>query len=79
MGWIKTLEMKIKTWFFISEVTSSGGSSKEFFESGIPDHSGKVLCICQWKKRSMMKDVTKTIYSQKCDIPAYKLYNLNQL
>ena len=30
-------KMKIKTWFFINEVMSSRGNSKEFCESGIPD------------------------------------------
>ena len=40
--------MKIQTWFFINEVTSSGATIlKDFYEHRIIHQSGKVACLPQ--------------------------------
>ena len=51
--------MKIKTWFFINEVTSSRGTRKEFCESGILDQSGKVTCLLYLTIDVLFMNVTK--------------------
>ena len=44
-------KMKMKTWFFINEVTLSIGTRKEFCESRFPDQSGKVAYLLHTCKK----------------------------